>query len=262
MGFLRRVGLVVMMASIVVAQKPVAETGRSFEVATIKPSAPGQDGRGMGWDGRRYNSNNMTMSQIMQFAYNVQAKQIIGEPSWFDTERFDIQGQTEANEATPAEWRLMMRHLLEERLKMHYHHEEKVMPAYVLSVAKGGPKFKAPEPDTSNTFKDVVRIQRGQHMWLRVIGAHGTMAQLAAELQRVEMDRPVVDQTGLTGKYDFTMTATSIKPFFAGDAPPEGEDAPAELFTALREQLGLKLEPTKTAVDCLVLDGVEKPVLD
>jgi uncharacterized protein (TIGR03435 family) len=127
---------------------------------------------------------------------------------------------------------------------------------------KGGPKFEAANKEDTEGFKDVVRIQRGPHMWLRVLAVKGSMGQLASELQRVEMDRPVVDQTGLTGRYDFTLTATSIKPFFAGEEPPTGEDAPPELFTALREQLGLKLELTKTAVDCFVLDRVNKPVLD
>jgi uncharacterized protein (TIGR03435 family) len=202
------------------------------------------------------------MSQMMQFAFNVQAKQIVGEPGWFDTETFDIEGQAEAAEPPAEEWRVMMQHLLVERLQIKLHHEQRVMAAYALSVAKGGPKFEAATKEDTEGFKDVVRIQRGPHMWLRVLAVKGSMGQLASELQRVEMDRPVVDQTGLTGRYDFTLTATSIKPFFAGEEPPTGEDAPPELFTAIRDQLGLKLEPTKTAVGCFVLDKVERPVLD
>ena len=107
-----------------------------------------------------------------------------------------------------------------------------------------------------------VRIQRGPHMWLRVVGVKASLPELAAEIQRVEMDRPVVEKTGLTGRYNFSMTATSIKPFFAGESAPTDGEAPAELFTAIQEQLGLKLEPAKTAVDCLVLDKVERPSLD
>jgi uncharacterized protein (TIGR03435 family) len=255
--------LVVVMAMVgaeVHAQKSAATPG--FEVVTVRPAAPGQAGRSLGWDHRRFGAHNTTISQMMQFAYDVQAKQIIGQPSWFDSDTFDIEGQAETGEPTAAEWRLMMQRLLTERLKMSFHREPKVMPAYVLTVAKGGPKFTAASTEDMDGFKDVVRIQRGQHMWLKVLGVQGSMRQLAAELQRVEMDRPVVDQTGLTGKYDFTLTATSLKPFFAGEEPPTGEDAPPELFTAIREQLGLRLEPTKTAVDCLVLDKVERPVVD
>jgi uncharacterized protein (TIGR03435 family) len=260
MKLLGRVAFVLaILAGSAGAQQPVAEV--AFEVATIKQSVPGQEAHGMGWSERRFDAHNMTMNQIMQFAYNLQEKQIIGAPGWFDSESFDIHGQAEAGEPTPAEWRLMTQRLLEERLQMHYRREQKVMPAYVLTVAKGGPKFKAADAEDTKGFKDVVRIQRGPHMWLRVLGVKGSMAQLAAELQRVEMDRPVVDKTELAGRYDFTMTATSLKPFFVGEEAP-GEDAPAELFTALREQLGLKLEPTKTPVNCLVLDSVEKPTLD
>ena len=263
---LRGSGWVLMLMALdavgVAQQSAASVTGPSFEVATIKAAAPAQTGRGMAWEARRFDAHNETISEMIQFAWNVQAKQIFGAPRWLNDEKFDIEGQAEATEATPAEWRLMVQRLLTERLKMVYHHEQRTLPAYVLTVAKGGPRFTAPESEDVAGFKDVVRIQRGPHMWLRVLGVQGSMPQLAAELQRVEMDRPVVDQTGLAGRYTFMLTATSLKPFFAGEMPPTGEDAPPELFTALREQLGLKLEPTKTAVDCLVLDKVSKPVAD
>jgi uncharacterized protein (TIGR03435 family) len=200
----------------------------------------------------------------MQFAYNVQAKQIVDAPAWFDKETFDVEGQSEAAEPSVPEWRVMMQKLLAERLGMMLHHDQRVMPAYVLEIAKSGLKLST----TAEADKDAdgmlpgVRIQRGQHMWLKVFGVKASMPELAAELQRVEMDRPVVDKTGLTGRYTFAMTATSIKPFFAGETASTEGDAPAELFTAIQEQLGLRLEPVKTAVDCLVLDKIERPVVD
>lgn len=238
------------------AQKP-AVSGPGFEVATIKPSAPGQSGRSLGWEGRRFTAHDTTMSQMLQFAYNVQAKQIVGEPSWFDTETFDIDGVAEAGEPSAAEWRERMQQLLQDRLGMKYHREPRVMSAYALTVAKGGPKLQ-PGKDVEGMTKGV-RIQRGPHLWMRVVGVYATMPQLAAELQRVETDRPVVDQTGLKGEYNFDFTATSTKPFFAGEEPATDGSAPPELFTAIREQLGLKLEPVKTDVECIVLDQVEKP---
>jgi uncharacterized protein (TIGR03435 family) len=94
---------------------------------------------------------------------------------------------------------------------------------------------------------------------MRVVGVGGTMAQLAAELQRVETDRPVVDRTGLAGEYDFSFTATSAKPFFEGEGPDTGDAAPPLIFTAIQEQLGLRLEPVKTEVECLVVDEVQRP---
>jgi uncharacterized protein (TIGR03435 family) len=235
----------------------------TFEVATIKPSAPGQTGRSLGWDHRHFASHFTTFSQMMQFAYNVQEKQIINEPAWFDTETFDIEAQAETGEPTVQEWHIMMQRLLAERLGLTLHHENRVLPAYVLEVAKSGPKFSessAPDPSIKD-FLPGVRIMRGQHMYMRVMAFHGTMPELAAELQRVEMDRPVIDKTGLTGHYNFKLTATSIKPFFANDTP-DPENPQPELFTAIREQLGLQLVPAKTAVDCLVLDHISKPVVD
>ncbi len=260
---LGRVGLLMLMITLSAgAQRPAVDAVPSFEVATIKPSASGEPGHGMSWEGRRFQARNESMSQMMQFAYNVQEKQIAGAPAWFDKDMFDFEGETDAPDESPAELRLMVQKLLVERLQMHYHHEQKMMPAYVLSVARGGPRFPAPDAETAQGFKDVVRIQRGPHMWMRVVAVNGSMAQLAAELQRVEMDRPVVDQTKLEGRYTFMLTATSIKPFFDGEEPATGENAPPELFTALRDQLGLKLESEKTSVDCFVLDRVSKPVVD
>ncbi len=264
----RWAGLAVMMVGfggVGVAQQPaVAASGLSFEVATIKPASPESMGRSLGWEKRRFAAHDTTLSQMMQFAYNVQAKQIVGEPGWFDSETFDIEAQSEKAEPSVPEWRAMMQKLLAERLGLTLHHEQRVMSAYVLAVAKGGTKLsETAEADKDGEgFLPGVRIQRGAHMWMRVLGVKASMPELAAELQRVETDRPVVDKTGLTGRYNFSFTATSIKPFFAGESAATGEDAPPELFTALREQLGLRMEPEKTAVDCLVLDKVAKPLMD
>lgn len=244
------------------AQQP-ASGNLTFEVATIKPAAPGQSGRSLGWDHRHFASHFTTLSQMMQFAWNVQQKQIINEPAWFDTETFDIEAQAETGEPTVQQWHTMMQRLLTERLGLALHHENRTIPAYVLEVAKGGPKFSessAPDPSIKE-FLPGVRIMRGQHMYMRVMAYHGTMPALAAELQRVEMDRPVVDKTGLTGQYNFTLTATSTRPFFAHDAPDPDNPQP-ELFTAIREQLGLQLAPARTSVDCLILDHIAKPIVD
>src|ERR1700761_2300556 len=86
-----------------------------IDVATIRRSAPGDSSHGMGWEGHRFEASNETISQMMQFAFNLQEKQILGQPTWFDTEKFDIKVQSDAAEATPAEWRLMMQRLLIDR---------------------------------------------------------------------------------------------------------------------------------------------------
>jgi uncharacterized protein (TIGR03435 family) len=238
------------------AQAPVVNAAPGFEVATIKPSSPEERGRSIGWEGRRFTAKYTTMSQMAQFAFSLQGKQIVGAPAWFDAETFDIEIVSEKGEPTVQEWRAILQRLLAERFGLKYHREQKVMPAYILSVAKTGPKLDGEKADSGTL--PMVRIQRGPHQFMKVMGVNGSMADLAAELQRVETDRPVVDGTGLHGRYNFTLTATSTKQFFAGETPDTRDDAPPELFTAIREQLGLKLEPAKAPVDCLVIDHVER----
>jgi uncharacterized protein (TIGR03435 family) len=241
-------------------QSSAVGVGQSFEVATIKPSAPEEVARSLGWDGRHFWAKHTTISQMVQFAYNLQEKQILDAPGWFGTTTYDIEAQAETGQPLAAEFRVMMQHLLAERFAMKTHREGRTMSAYALVVAKGGAKLGAPKDDPD--MPPGVRIQRGPNQYMRAYGVHGTMAQLAAELQRVEMDRPVVDKTGIAGEYNFSLTATSERPHFPGESPATGDDAPPILFTAIQEQLGLRLEPVKTEVDCLVVDHVERPSLD
>jgi uncharacterized protein (TIGR03435 family) len=243
------------------SQSSAVSTEQSFEVATIKPSAPDENARSLGWTGRRFTARYTTISQMVQFAYNLQAKQVVGAPGWLDSTTYDIEGQAEAGEPSAAEFRGMMQRLLAERLGMKTHWESRTMSAYELVVAKGGAKLQASkvEDRAKAEIPPGVRIQRGPHLWMRVLGVGGTMPELAAELQRVEFDRPVVDRTGIKGEFDFAVTATSTKPFFVGEAPDTSEAAPPLIFTALEEQLGLRLEAVKTAVPCLVVDAVERP---
>ena len=265
-----RVGLVAALVGVMTAGmrgQSVAAAGMSFEVATIRPNAPDEPhNRGISWEGRHFTARYTTMSQMVQFAYNVQAKQIVNAPGWLDSATYDIEAQAPVGDPvgrdpTAAQFRGMMQRLLAERLGMKTHWEPRTMAAYQLVVAKGGAKLQASkiEDRTKAEIPPGVRIQRGPHLWMRVLGVGGTMPELAAELQRVEFDRPVVDRTGITGEFDFAVTATSTKPYFAGEVPDTSDAAPPTIFTALQEQLGLKLEPVKTAVQCLMVDAVERP---
>ena len=130
-----------------IAQKPAAgmaqrDTGPSFEVATIRPGAPEEHARSLGWEGRRFTARYTTISQMVQFAYNLQAKQVVNGPPWLDTATYDIEAQAEAGEPSAAEFRVMMQHLLAERFGMKTHREPRTMSAYELVVAKGGAKLQ------------------------------------------------------------------------------------------------------------------------
>jgi len=251
-------GLMLGVPVCVLAQQAANVSAPKLEVATIKPSAPDEHARSVGWEGRKFTAHYSTMSQVMQFAYGVQAKQILGAPAWFDATTYDVDVQADVAEPTREQWKVVLQQMLSERLQLKVHPEQKVMPAYVLTVDKDGPKLKPPM-DEEGMESFGVRIARGPHELVIVRSIRGSMGELASELQRVEMDRPVVDKTGLTGRFNFEMRATSTKPFFAGETPDTSDDAPPILFTALREQLGLRLEPAKTEVDCLAVDRVERP---
>jgi uncharacterized protein (TIGR03435 family) len=153
---------------------------------------------------------------------------------------------------------MMMQKLLEDRFKLTLHRETRVLPAYTIVVASGGPKLT---PNDSNPTGLPSLLFRG----LGVLPAvNASMADFAGVMQSAVLDRPVVDKTGLPGRYDFTLTWTpddsQFRSFGVRMPPPSADaNAPPVLFTAIQEQLGLKLESTNAPVEVLVIDRVERP---
>jgi uncharacterized protein (TIGR03435 family) len=152
----------------------------------------------------------------------------------------------------------MMQKLLTERFKLTFHHDKKQLSVYAITVAKGGPKLTASAGDANalnaNFFRGLGDMTN----------VNSTIKDFAGVMQAAVLDRPVVDQTGLTGRYDFMLKWTPDESQFSGmgvTVPPPSDkaDAPPSLFTAMQEQLGLKLDPTKSPVDAIVIDHVEKP---
>lgn len=258
----------------------------SFEVASIKldhPSTPGRFIR-MG-DPSRFTATNIPVRDLIRFAYHVQPFQISGGPSWIDSEGYDIEAKVEDPivaelQKLPAEqrveqMRLMLRSLLTDRFKLNLSHETKELPIYALVVAKGGPKLT---PTTVNPNVPASPTAKGPPMgpMMRMspgrLEAKMTPMSFLAETLGDQPDlggRLVVDQTGIQGKYDFTLEFAPERPEpLPGTAggPPPGMNAPPppdpnapSIFTAVQEQLGLKLEPTKGPVEILVIDKIEKP---
>ena len=159
-----------------------------------------------------------------------------------------------------AQRRLMMQAMLADRFKLKVHHETKELPMYSLVIAKGG--FKLKEADPNDTYPNGVKGpdgvgHSGMMMFLNgVLKAQGVPISNLANSLSLQVHRLVVDKTGLTGKYDFSLAWTAD-----GVTPDNGLGAETwpSLFTALQEQLGLKLEPTKGMVDTIVVDHVEMP---
>lgn len=243
--------------------RPVSD---EFEVATIKPTAAD-------WDAGRYMrmqttvqfvAKNFPLRLLLAAAFNLAPREISGGPSWIDSERYDIVGKA-PGEARPdqGEQMSMLRSLLLDRFKIAFHREQKELSIYALEVAKNGPKMKessespGPSPKAPPPLAFVLFPQGA-----RLPARNTTMAELAGVLQRAAVDRPVVDRTGLSGKYDFDLEWRPDETQFNGqfrDSGPGARTTKPDLFAAIQEQLGLRLEATKGPVDTLVIDQAERP---
>ncbi len=229
-----------------------ADAHPNFDVATIKPSDPNDSRRGFHTDGRHLFYENETMESLISFAFNLHWKQIAGGPDWMDSELFDVRGVPDIDGVPNAKQQQeMLQKLLIERFGLKFHWEKREMGVYALTVGRGAPKLKksegAPNGLSDTTFTHYDR----ELVVLQVTNA--TMEEFASTMQSSSLDKPAVDETGLKGRWDFILKWTP------DDAQPGDPNAPPGLFTAMQEQLGLKLEPVKAPADVLVVDKVERP---
>jgi len=234
-----------------------------FEVATIKPSAP--DERRFGINvrpGGMFATVGTTLRDLITFAYGVHAQQLLGLPGWSESDKFDITAKPDV-EGIPNEQQIegMMQKLLAERFKLALHHDKKELTVYAFTKGKG-------EPNLIQTQRKGVSLPglgfRGPG---NMMASNATIADVARLMQTMVLDRPVVDQTGLTDRYDITLNWLPDETQFrvrGGQSPfpppaADSNDTRPDLFKAVQEQLGLKLESTKAPTDVLVIDHVEKP---
>ena len=233
-------------------------TDPTFEVATIKPTNPNHPADESPL-GHHISFPATTVRFLLAFIYDLHDKQIVGAPDWIASEKYDFDGVADLPD-TPnlQQIQKMFQKLFADRLQLNFHYEKREMSTYLLTLAPGGPKLTAsPESDTG--YPSLMGMpQRGMK------GHSLTMADFASRLQSGILDRPVVDRTGLQGRYDFEIKWTPDDSQFnqvgARMPPPsDAADAPPGLFTALPEQLGLKLSPAKALVDVLVIDHIERP---
>jgi uncharacterized protein (TIGR03435 family) len=240
--------------------KPMAaDVDPAFEVATIKPSDPNVPGNWFSVKGRNYTTHNISLAGLIESAYGVHAKQIVNGPDWFDKDTYDLNAVPDGEgQPSDKQWNTMMQKLLADRFKLTFHHEQRELPVFTLTVGKDGTKNMA--ENTSGGPLPSLFFQ-GAKGGISLPARNATMKDFTGLLQEVVLDRPVVDQTGLKGRYDFTLKWAPDDSQFGGHVPTASDDpsAPPSLFTALQEQVGLKLESTRTAVDVLVIDHVEKP---
>jgi uncharacterized protein (TIGR03435 family) len=230
-----------------------------FEVATVKPSSPDRQGRNINVRGRQFTTGNTSLSGLIAFALGIHPKQITNAPSWVESEKWDITAQPDG-EGQPNEkqWKGMLMKLLAERFNLKYHSDKKEMAVYAITVAKNGPKLTKSTGDPNGLpglgFRGLGNL----------VTRNAAIRDLASLMQGIILDRPVIDQTGLPGRFDFTLTWQPDE-FQFGGRPPQAPPLPKEvterpdLFTAMQEQLGLKMESTKAPADVIVIDTVEKP---
>ena len=310
------------------AQQTQAKAPTSFEVASIKPSAPSPNGMFMvrigASPGGRWTASGITVGMLIQQAYDVRDYQITGGPSWLNSERYDIEAKADTPNLTKDMTKVLLQSLLAERFNLKFHRETKDLPIYALVVGKGGHKLHLSDiqpdaqkdsqpPDPSKPAQagavaggaaggsvsvgpggkvvngagggvggavsvgpggkvvdreapvrngSMMRMGRGQ-LSAQMTPVAGIAAALAQQL-----GRPVIDKTELKGSYDFdlkwTPDETQRGPGLGGMAPPATDSPlPADssspsIFTAVQEQLGLKLEASKGPVETLVIDHLEK----
>jgi uncharacterized protein (TIGR03435 family) len=262
-------------AVVVWAQAPAAapspmkrmpdEADPTFEVATIKPNESGAANIQMFRFGQNdFETRNSSLVDLIARAYGVQARQITGGPEWMSHERYDIRAKTDIEGVpNPAQVRSLVGKLLVDRFGLTFHKDKRQMSAYVLTVVKTGSKLKRTEFNGPGMSFGVVPKPTGATLLMR----NGTLSDFSEVLQSMVLDRPVVNDTGLTDHYDFAVTFmpddsqfNGHPPVLNGQAPkPDAPDAAASLFEAIQQQLGLKLEAQKTAVDVIVIDHVDKP---
>jgi uncharacterized protein (TIGR03435 family) len=278
---------------------PAAAPVFEYEVASIKPSNPNATGGfmtipGGGTISDTYTAKNLPLMGIIREAYGIpfgaEDGRIVGAPGWLSSERYDIEAKMDSSvvaalqklspEDRRAAHRQMLQALLADRLKLAVHRETKEVQVYSLVVAKNGPKLQESKPIVADPDATPApgpgRGGRGGRggPGLGMMGRGGPltgqqvpMEMLAVVLTTI-LNRPVMNKTGLTGNYDFTLTWTpddSQAQGPAGGKPIDQPSLPAtdpngpSIFTAIQDQLGLKLESGKGPIEIIVIDHVEKP---
>jgi uncharacterized protein (TIGR03435 family) len=240
--------------------KPLAaDAAIVFDVATIKPSRPEAQGKAFTIKGRQFITINTSLSDLITFSYGLHARQIGEAPEWVEKDKYDLTGQPEGD-GMPNErqWKTMIQKLLADRFKLVFHRDKKELSVYALVVVRSGPKLTKSAGDPNGL----------PGLFFRGLGVlpatNATMGDFAGVLQGAVLDRPVVNQTGLNGRWDFTLTWTPDDSQFSGlgikiPPPSDSASAPPNLFTAIQEQLGLRLESTRAPAEVFVVDRVEKP---
>jgi uncharacterized protein (TIGR03435 family) len=232
------------------SQGATAPTPLSWDVVSIKPHKQLDDSSTMQWNSDGIEFRNMTLHALFLNAFEIRSEsQITGYPAWVNSERFDIQAKMDAETAdtyrklkspeSGRQWRSFMRQILDEHFGMKSHVEKRELPVYNLVVAKQGLKLK----ESADDGKGMSSMGQGK------LTAHrAQVGSLTLSLSGT-VGRVIIDKTGLTALYDIDLAWS----------PDNEPDTGPSIFTALQDQLGLKLESAKALIDVVVIDHIERP---
>jgi len=248
----------------------------AFDVVSIKPNQSGSGSVSMNTNNDSFSATNVSLKRLLERAYNIKEDLISGEPGWVNSARFDIKAKVvdpnidELKKLSPEQRRSMLQPVLAERFQLKVHKETRTLPVYEMVTLKGGPKFTEAAPDDKAVegSKGSGGVGRGS-MSVRntELTAHAVALASLTDVLSQQLHRTVLDKTGLTGKYDLNLKWAPddhSSPMFKGPEDSQRADTAADssgpsIFTALQEQLGLKLQSTKGPVETLVIDHVEMP---
>ena len=231
----------------------------AFEVAAItpcKPGTPAPPGEHAGmvhfiYPGGRFNAGATTLAFLFEWAYRIQPFQHSGGPSWMDSDRYDIVAKAESANPSEAQMKLMVQSLLADRFQLKFHRESKNLPVYVISLGATAPKLFPPKDGETHFLQVTPQKREDQKLpSFHVAATRFSLTELSDTFAR-QLGRPIVNQTGLDGYFDFTLD------LMPDEERPNPLD-PSLILTAMREQLGLTVTTQKAPVEFFVIDRVEK----
>jgi bla regulator protein blaR1 len=244
----------------------------AYEVSVVNPSKSDQGNSMLRFTPDGIRITNVPLHMLLREALGTEDDRIFGEPGWVKSDKFDIEAKVAPDDAPKLkdlkfeQRQQMLVPLLEERFGLKFHHETRDLPVYDLVIAKGGVKMtpSKPEDPQGQGRHTLMSSRKGK------LEAQGIATSVLAHLLSAQLGRTVIDKTGLTGNYDYTLewtpddeAAAMARPADGGSTESGNNPSPAapgpSLFTALQEQLGLKLEASKGPADVIVIDHIEQP---
>lgn len=240
-----------------------ADATPGFEVVTVKPTDLNKHrDENIDYNGRHFTLVDFNVNDLITFAYGLHIREIVRAPSWFDTDRFDIDGVPDVEgDPNMDQMRTMVQKLLVDRFQLTFHHEKKILAVYELTISRSGPKMEKSGVGPADEYGFSMRGRLGT-LAVRNL----SMVEFARNMQAFVLDRPVVDHTGLEGRYDFNLDWMPDDSQFAqlrkgGTLPPPPNDSSPlpSLYTAIQEQIGLRLAPVKIPTEVIVIDHAETP---